>query len=163
MTDVFPVAGDLRDKGGFDMDAKWTRLKNHPTNADPEKEGLVAEINGGFKLVNKDRRKQKAIINFVCDKSRTGLENLPDALQDQYTEDKLKRDGEDAVDGTPSLEFLQYKEEDGVDVLRLKWRTSHACEDAKEGEDKKKSQSWGFFTWFIIMYARCSVLSIMNH
>lgn len=151
--EVFPIAGELREKGGKDLNAKWERLKNSHSNADSEKEGLLVEMNGGFKTENNKKKPQKAIIEFLCDKTRTGLENLPDP-QDRYTEAVLRReDGEGAGnDTTPSLEFLKYKEEEEIDVLRLRWRTSHACESSKEEEEKKKGERWGFFTWFIIMY-----------
>lgn len=139
--------------GGGDLNAKWSRLKDSRSNADSEKEGLLVELNGGFKTENGKKKTQKAIVEFECDQERTGLENLPDP-EDQYPE-KIRRDEDD---GSPSLEFLKYKEEDDVDVLRLKWRTKYACENTKKEQDKEKGQHWGLFTWFIIMYALISVI-----
>lgn len=143
--EVFPVAGELRERGGGDLNAKWERMKHGTSNADSEKEGLRVVMNGGFKTENGKKKLQKAVVEFECDESRTGLENLPDP-EDTYPE-KMKRED----DGTPSLEFFTYKEEDEVDVLRLKWRTKYACESSKEEQDKERGQHWGFFTWFIII------------
>jgi len=102
-------------------------------------------MNGGYKIENGEKKKQKAKIKFVCDK-RTGLENLP-SPEDRYPE-KIRRDD---IDSSPSLEFVSYKDEDDVGVLQLKWRTLHACENAKDEEDRLKGQRWGFFTWFVII------------
>jgi len=149
--EVIPIAGELAGKGGKDMNAKWERLKGSKSNADSEQEGARVEMNGGFKKADDGTtRKQKAIIEFICDKSRTGLEYLPNP-EDQYEEVKDKRE-EAANDTTPSLTFVRYGAEDDADVLRLKWRTKHACEDSKREQDAEKGQRWGFFTWFIIVY-----------
>jgi autophagy-related protein 27 len=133
------------------MDAKW-ELKNSKSNDDSTKEGLRLEMNGGFKKADNGKsRSQKAIVEFLCDKSRTGLENLPKP-EDPYEDVKDKREEEgdekEEDDGTPSLEFMQY-DTDGKDsdILRLQWRTKYACEDAIP-----VVEHWGFFTWFLIMY-----------
>jgi hypothetical protein len=144
---VFPIAGELRGKGGKDLDAKWERMKHGTSNSDADKEGLRVVLNGGFKKENEKKTPQKAVIEFECDASKTGLENLPDP-EDVYPE-KRKRDEDD---GTPSLTFKGYREEDEVGVLRLNWRTKYACESSKDEQDKEKGQQWGFFTWFIIVY-----------
>ena len=152
MADVFPVAGELSDvDGGKPMNAKWERLKTSKSNADVGKEGLRIELHGGFRKENDKIRPQKAIIEFACNRERTGLENLPKP-EDDYDEVKDKRDEEKTGDdGTPSLKFEKYGDEEGIDVLRLEWRTMYACEDFKDGEDKAKAAHWGFFTWFIIV------------
>jgi hypothetical protein len=121
-------------------------------------------MNGGFKKTESGKkRSQKAIVEFLCDKSRTGLEHLP-TPRDPYEESKDKRADKDAGDdtdeggdkgegseddGKPSLQFVRY-ETDGkdVDVLRLLWKTKYACEDASP-----LVEHWGIFTWFLIMYA----------
>jgi hypothetical protein len=134
------------------LSAKWERLKNSSPNSDSEREGLRVEMNGGFKTENGKKQKQKAIVEFECDRTRTGLENLPDP-EDQYPEEKKQREEGEDGDKSPSLEFVKYKEEEDVGVLRLRWRTKYACESSKEEQDKENGQSWGFFTWFIIVYA----------
>jgi hypothetical protein len=155
----YSIAGDLREKGGKDMDAKWGRLKDSPYNSDSDKEGLLADLKGGFKTVNGKKKEQKAIIEFLCDKSRTGLEHLPDPEKSYNGENQKREDEDEGEDSTPSLTFQSYKDVEGVDVLRLKWRTLHACEDAKEEQDKEKGEHWGFFTWFIIVYALAPIQS----
>jgi hypothetical protein len=146
---VYPIAGELVEKGGSNMDAKWALLQNSKSNEDSTKEGLILEINGGFKKGEDGgkKRPQKAIIEFLCDKSRTGLENLPNP-EDQYDEVEKREEGEAENDGTPSLEYVRY-DTDGkdADVLRLRWRTKYACES-----DTPPGEHWGFLTWFIIMY-----------
>jgi len=135
-------------------DAKWERLKTSKANADSGKEGLRIELHGGFKEENKKKQKQKAIVEFICDKTRTGLENLPKP-EDQYEDVKEKRDGENQPEGedkTPSLEFQSYATEDDIGVLRLNWRTQFACENSKAEQDAEKGEHWGIFTWFIIVY-----------
>lgn len=39
-----------------------------------------------------------------------------------------------------------------IDVLRLTWKTKHACENAADNGDEMPSKSWGFFTWIVILY-----------
>jgi len=143
---VVPIAGELKGAGGSNLDAKSTRLK---TSTSTEKEGLRLEMNGGFK----NKRPQKAIIEFICDKNRTGLENIP-TPEDEYDGGNEKREESDAEKmRTPSLEFVQYGPDDdnNVDILRLNWRTKYACEDYKQEQDAQKGEHWGFFTWFIIV------------
>lgn len=119
-------------------------------------------MNGGFYMLDGKKRKTKAVVEFICDKTREGTEHLMDP-QDKYTAGKEKRaDGIDSNkpkpgegekdDGTSSLEYVDYdtKGED-MDILRLRWRTKYACEDAKDEKGPGKANSWGFFTWFIIM------------
>ncbi len=161
---VIPIAGDLKDQGGGHLDPKWERLKSSSSHSDSELEGLRVELNGGYLGEGKDKRAQKAIVEFICDKTRTGLEHLWDP-EDRYVNEKRKRedtepgdekDGDnDKVDDneSSSLEWVRYEAGSGdVDVLRLKWRTKYACESSKQEEDEKASASWGFFTWFILMY-----------
>jgi len=150
--EIFPIAGELREREGKDLDAKWERTKNQGSHSESDVEGVRVTLNGGFRKENDKKIPQKAIIEFICDKSKTGLENLPNP-EDPYTEDR-KRDEDhedDEGDKTPSLEFVKYKEEDNVGVLRLKWTTEYACEESKKEQDKEKGEHWGFFTWFIII------------
>lgn len=158
-SDVFdeavPIAGELKEKGGKDLNAKWARLKTSSSHSDSEKEGLRVELNGGFRQLETGKRNQKAIIEFVCDKTRSGLEHLYDP-EDKY-EENVKREEDDGADdnedpNSPSLRFVRYDQGEGdVDVLRLSWRTKYACEDWKDQQDAEKAGHWGFFTWFILM------------
>ena len=104
---------------------------------------------------------QMAIIEFVCDKERTGLEGDEkddrDKDEDDTEDEKFRRREEEDETDSPkgkSLKFNSYKEEKldkkTVGVLRLEWRTKYACEDASGGLGESSGR-WGFFTWFIIM------------
>jgi hypothetical protein len=149
------------------MDAKWERLKASKAHADGDKEGLRMELNGGFRQKEGAKRHQKAIIEFICDKNKTGLEGLWDP-EDKYEEggedEKRKREETDGDEKKQtnrgydmeksSLKYISYKADDpdtSRDVLRLEWYTKHACEDQTEKDDAEKKSSWGFFTWFILM------------
>lgn len=132
------------------MDPVWTRLKTSTLESDAGKEGVRLEIKGGFKMVDKTKKPQKAFVEFLCDRNRVGDENLW-VPEDKYEDGKSKRD--ESNDGTPSLQFVGYETSSkDIDVLNLSWRTKFACEDAKGEKDAEKSSHWGFFTWFIIMY-----------
>jgi len=74
---------------------------------------------------------QKTIINFLCDKDKTGLEE-PD------------KDGK----GDNSLKFVSYE---GDEVLTLEWKTQWACAGAHGEIPVESKGSWGFFTWFIVI------------
>ena len=156
---VYPIAGELRERVGADLDAKWSRLKASTGHEDSKKEGLSLELKGGFKQTDAGKKQpQMAIIEFLCDKSNSGLENMPDEKGD-YEKRMTKREDEKEPpkdDATaPSLTFVSYGESEafkGTDLLRLTWKTKAACEDAKEKQDAEKSNHWGFFTWFILMY-----------
>ncbi|TGO37603.1 hypothetical protein BHYA_0093g00290 [Botrytis hyacinthi] len=161
---IVPFAGELQNYGGGPLDAKVERLSNSKSHSDADKEGLRVELNGGFIRQGKYKRPQKAIVEFICDANRTGLENLwvpPEPKNKQKDEEKHnKREEEgndDEVIGAPgndsSLQFVRLDKDKGdADILRLTWRTKFACEDGpKDDGDDMKSSHWGFFTWFIIV------------
>ncbi|RDW75007.1 autophagy protein Atg27 [Coleophoma cylindrospora] len=153
---VIPIAGELKNQGGGVLDAKWILLSNSGSHADSEKEGLRLEAHGGFFGSGKEKKTQTAIVEFLCDKERTGLENLWNS-EDQYTEKRKRADGdasEPVVDDKdlPSLTFVKYDtSRPSEDILRLEWRTKHACVGAKEEKDAEQGHRWGFFTWFILI------------
>jgi len=158
--DAFSIAGDLADYGGKSLDPKWQLLKESTSHEDSKKDGILLEVFGGWndvKVEGKEINKpQKAIVEFLCDKTRNGDENLYNP-EDKYESEAVKRaeDGEKKEgeeDKTPSLEYVDYNQAGETDVLRLRWRTKFACEDAKGEKDAEKGASWGFFTWFILMY-----------
>lgn len=147
------IAGDLKDHGGGYIDANWQRLKTANSHTDSEKEGLRLTINGGYAVdpETKAKKPQKAVIEFLCDKNLEGDENLWDP-EDKYDNSRVKREEAGNSSAVPSLTYQKYeKSGDKEDVLFLEWHTKYACEDSKKEEDQKKSNSWGFFTWFIIM------------
>ncbi|KAJ2895098.1 autophagy-related protein 27 [Zalerion maritima] len=75
ITGVYPIAGELRPHGGYDMDAKMTRLSTSESTGDSKREGLRMVLHGGaYPLGSKHRLRHKAIIEFLCDPDRDGLE-----------------------------------------------------------------------------------------
>ena len=118
------IAGNLHDQHGGYLDPQYIRLSTVA-----EREGVRIELKGGI-LKKKEgdkeiKRKQEAVVDFVCDVDKTGLE-------------------------PSSLKFLSYKKDDSdpeVDILSLEWLTKSACENSVV------RTHWGFFTWFLIMYA----------
>jgi hypothetical protein len=150
-SNAFPIAGELKGSGGKYLDPKWTRLKTSKLDEDAGKEGVRLEIKGGFKKTEGKNRDQKAFVEFICDKSLEGDENLWNP-EDEYVDGNSKRE-EEGSSKTPSLQFVSYdttgKDED---VLTLLWMTRYACETTKKEQDAERGEHWGFFTWFILMY-----------
>lgn len=165
MTGVYPIAGDYTTDSGRSLDPQTTRLKA----ADSEAEGVRMELHGGrYPFDGKKGRMQKAVIEFICDHDRTGLEGLEDEKRSD-SDDKSEEDEEssqrkrtaeeesgDADEGvtpvTASLVFKSYGAFDDIDVLRLDWYTKYACEDVSERDGSGSSgDHWGFFTWFLLM------------
>ncbi|KAL1953022.1 hypothetical protein VTO42DRAFT_3750 [Malbranchea cinnamomea] len=156
-----PIAGNFINYNGRTLDPTITRLKK----IDSEREGVRLELHGGnHPFDDKKGEKQQAVIDFVCDPERTGLEGEDNQKR------KFKRDDEDGsdesdgnndsneeTDDSKSLRFISYGHEDGTDsdVLRLEWLTKYACE-GYEGDDGNKSSHWGFFTWLIILLFLCA-------
>ena len=169
VTDVVPIAGSYETSHGRNLDAQLTRLKGSASNSDAEREGVRVELNGGMKPFDKKNGvKQKAIIEFDCDASLTGLEGVEEGGVSKGEDTRRRRaegeedgeeegdgDGEEESDGEAddsSLQFISYKEEgDNTEVLRLTWKTKHACERDVDSGSGSKSSHWGFFTWMIIM------------
>ncbi|KAI1002987.1 hypothetical protein K3495_g5215 [Podosphaera aphanis] len=159
----WPIAGELKEHSGGHIDEKWERLKTSSSYEDSKTEGVRLEMNGGFSVRDDGKKRaQKAVIEFICDESRNGTENLI-TPEDEYVQQKSKRNGlnnteitpsdaEDDVDfAAPSLVFKEYNQDrEDVDVLHLSWRTKYACENASKLIDHEESH-WGFFTWFIII------------
>jgi autophagy-related protein 27 len=111
-----------------------TRLSASDSDSSSEKEGIRIELNGGIY----DSRKQKAVVEFICDPNWTGVE---------------KRSLDDRSDNTTSsLTYIKYDYNlpgSDMDVLHLEWRTKYVCES--QGGDGAQRSHWGFFTWFLIM------------
>jgi len=130
---IIPIAGDFGNEDNSKLNPNYTRLKSSTTEADANKEGVRAELHGGvYPWKEEKKQKQKAVVEFICDKDKTGLEGQ-------------ERDGK-VIDGAKTLKYLSYEE----GVLKLEWRTKQACEQ-QAGGDGDGGSHWGFFTWFIIM------------
>jgi hypothetical protein len=152
------IAGHYDMSSGNTLEVKPTRLKNTGS-----REGLVLEMIGGKDPFRKQKGvtqfKQKAIIELLCNREKTGWEPIE--------EPKLvKRDDKDEEDGgdddTPeenvgsSLKVISYGEEPIREeiwgILKLQWETKYACEDSSSiAPSPHDSSGWGFFTWMIIM------------
>ncbi|KAH8728141.1 autophagy-related protein 27 [Phaeosphaeriaceae sp. PMI808] len=163
------IAGTYKMDNGRDIEAKFELLRNSKSNSDAGREGVRAILNGGRHPFEKkkDGVDQRAIIEFVCDKERTGLEgdekddseHEPEKEKDgdEKKEEKLRRREESAKgkceDNNNSLRFCGYQLEEEaknkkVQTLRLEWRTQYACEDAPPVDG---GSHWGFFGWFFII------------
>lgn len=170
------IAGTYKTQTGRDIDAKFELLRDSKSNSDAGREGVRAILNGGrFPFDDKKNGvDQRAIVEFVCDKERSGLEG--DEKDNGETEDDPKdddkdkeKDGDDkkeekfrrredaskgkCEESDNSLRFCGYQKEQAgkdktVQTLRLEWRTKYACEDAPSDNS---SSSWGFFGWFFVI------------
>jgi hypothetical protein len=153
---VVNIAGNYETNAGGRLDPRWSLLQDSDSHADRDKEGLRLEMHGGKHPFKGKGKPQMAIIEFICDKSRTGLEDggpyqmnngtPPAAKRDDFDDD----DDDDDDDSDRSLRFVSYGPQKKGMVLRLEWRTKWACvgmaDDAEAG-----SNHWGFFTWFLII------------
>jgi len=136
---VINIAGQYSTSIGGDMNPKVTRLKTSSSHADSQQEGVRIEIGGGNYL----KRKQKAVIEFICTKGET--EKRDDDEQERESQEEV----DDGQGGT--IKFLNYGSADQEeDILRLSWRTKYACEDA-EDSGEGSSGGWGFFSWFFFL------------
>ena len=131
---IIPVAGDFGSEDT--LSPTYTRLKTSGAEADQNKEGLRVELHGGSYPHEKKDEKQEAIVTFICDRDRTGLEGQ-------------KRDDGTGEGDEKSLKYIDY--ESGI--LKLEWKTKYACEQQLDdgGSDTDGGSHWGFFTWCIIM------------
>jgi autophagy-related protein 27 len=109
------------------------------------KEGIRIELNGG----NYTHRKQRAVIEFICDPG-SKTESASNSI---YKDHVGKRALDDRSDNNDSnLTYIKYEldiQEPDTEVLLLEWRTKYVCET--QGEDRTQRSHWGFFTWFLIM------------
>jgi hypothetical protein len=147
------IAGHFDLSTGAPLEVKPMRLKNTG-----DREGLTLELYGGkdpFKKAKGVQQiKQKAIIELLCNRKKSGWEPSPDP-----SESSLSKRDED--DGAPeenvgsALTFKSYDLEttkgEEWKVLKLQWETKYACEDASSITPPQRSTHWGFFTWLIIM------------
>jgi hypothetical protein len=81
---VIPIAGNLVEHGGKTFDFTATRLKSSDSVSDSKKEGVRIAMSGGVY----EGREQKAVVEMICDKDRTGTEG------EWESEDRYDPDGE---------------------------------------------------------------------
>lgn len=168
---AIPIAGQYTLHQGTQLDPKITRLKTSSSASDREKEGFRLELHG-LKYPADNGLKQKAVIEFLCqdkaeekgseerDLSLTTAkrravkeEVMVKADDDDGDEEDHSATGEVADDGHGgTLTYMAYEVVDKTKVLSLEWKTKYACENSKgDDSETKKSNHWGFFTWFIII------------
>ncbi|KAL4970406.1 autophagy-related protein 27 [Aspergillus stella-maris] len=170
---AFPIVG-FDHLGGGAKDAEIKRLKED----DSEKEGLRVKLSGGEYPVEGEKKKKdaSAVIEFLCDPGRSGLEGL--VKEEEPKRLRVREDGEEGGDGegngdedkTPfnngtvpdrSLQFKSFgKADDDTYVLRLDWKTRYACDNYIE-DNSSSSNHWGFFTWLIVIFFLCAAAYII--
>lgn len=147
ITDTIPIAGEFSHSFGGALDPKWTRMKSSASNADKEKEGIRLEMNGGK---DSDGQKQKAIVEFLCDKNRQDerrrdLLAAADDADDENGENGNQKGEEVDDEHGGKLKLISWDLEEGTKVLRLDWTTKYGCEDVKDDEPGSRSGHWGEF------------------
>lgn len=153
ITHVIPIAGNLIEHGGKAFDWSAQRLRTSDVIGDSEKEGVRLTLKGGMY-----EREQRAVIELLCDKERTGLEGE----WQPKTSKAGGASGESARDevGFPEKQLMSadtalvwegygHNADSDIDVLKLTWHTKYACENGVDPSDS--SNSWGFFTWIVIL------------
>lgn len=155
------VAGEYEHSTAEPLNPKWTSLKSSPSSDDRQKDGLRLEMNGAKYPPDKNGKKQKAVIEFLCnakeEERRRGLPGVRPREDDDDGDDDGGEDDEDPNAGTEvddgkggRLKFIEYVDVEGTMTLNLEWRTPYACEDAKPDPGPSPGH-WGFFTWLIII------------
>lgn len=146
--------------GSGTKDPEITRLKK----IDSDREGLLVKLSGGEYAKDENQKKKKkaaAVIEFQCDRERSGLEGLQTGDEDEgtsSTQTVVRRDDDEGEDGGDdddgrSLKFVSFGPGDDDNyILKLDWKTKYACDDyLKEKQEEEAGGHWGFFTWLIIM------------
>jgi hypothetical protein len=150
---IIPIAGEI---DGRSVDEKFTRLKTSNLPGDAKKEGIRMVLGGGLYA----KKEQRAVVEFLCDPKRTGLEGMkPDKEEsdgkekrEERKEPENKEPEERKPEEEQSLKFIGYDTSDPEgNVLKLEWRTKYACENLEGSGGEDQGSHWGFFTWFIIM------------
>lgn len=134
-----PIAGEFSTSSGGALDPKWSKLK--------DQDGIQLELNGG----NYVKQKQKAVIDFLCQKD--GATERRDEGEKSGLDDIDEEAGKEQDDGQGGkLKYISWDvEKDDVRVLKLEWTTKAACEGNTGSSGGSSSSHWGFFTWLIIM------------
>ena len=96
ITHVIPIAGNLLDHGGKAFEWGAERLRTSELPSDAEKEGVRLTLRGG----RYEAREQRAVVELLCDKSRTGLEGEWDS-SDKYVPGGPDDTPDDTPDDSP--------------------------------------------------------------
>lgn len=150
LDEVTDIAGQYTDTNRH-MDSKIEWLGTH----DQEQEGYRVTLNGGRSPYDGSKgKKQRAVIDFICDDTLTGLEGLKESkAMKRRDDDEDEKPSLPDLDEGKSLQYTSFLIGEEVDTLRLSWKTKLACANATsvEPDPPKRSGGWGFFTWFVIM------------
>lgn len=173
------VVGPIDDKDkekdkSFEWEAKRLPADDDAQKKDAKKEGLRLTLQGG----TYQQRAQRTVVEFRCNPDVAGTEGEWESL-DEYEpvkgqgEEKEKKNGrreekKEGDESTPeqqlkkdgaALVWQGYKREKGekdldMDTLYLTWYTKSVCDAAADQPaPEQESSHWGFFTWFVILYA----------
>ncbi|KAF2276841.1 uncharacterized protein EI97DRAFT_466954 [Westerdykella ornata] len=145
---AIPIAGTYKLQTGREIDAKFSLLRDSKSNTDVGREGVRAELHGGrYPFDDKKGMDQQAIIEFVCDRERTGLEGeeldkgekKQDDKKDDKGGDEKKGDSEDGKKGEEKDGRLRKREgEDGEDDEKKDASLRFVSYKVEEGEKEKK-------------------------
>ncbi|EOA85442.1 type II membrane protein [Exserohilum turcicum] len=131
------IAGTYALQNGRKIDAKFENLGHSKSNSDA-REGVRATLNGGrFPFDDKkEGMDQRAIIEFVCDKDRSGLEGgeKDDSPHEDGDKDEKENDGDKKKDDEKKGDDKKDdKKDDDKKGEKLKTRndnTKGKCEDS---------------------------------
>ncbi|KAL9051142.1 MAG: hypothetical protein Q9162_006214 [Coniocarpon cinnabarinum] len=151
--DAWSIAGTFASTGG-QLEDKVERIKGSSSESDAEQglEGVRIHLQGG----KVDGKPAKMIASLVCDKDA----NRYSRRATEESRDDGDEDGDEPTGSeTSKPQFVSYGPEpipgdkkQGINyVLRVKWKSVHACEDDAAKSSSGAQGSWGFFTWFIII------------
>ncbi|KAF2740833.1 hypothetical protein EJ04DRAFT_558801 [Polyplosphaeria fusca] len=144
------IAGTYKMYNNRKIDAKFSLLAKSGSNADVGRQGVRAELHGGrFPFDDaKTGRDQMAIIEFVCDPERTGLEGdekdegdgLPDNDDDKEKDGDKDKDDDKEKDGDKEEKRwnLGKKEESGSGKCEDSDASLRFCGYNKEDDEKTK-------------------------
>ncbi len=169
--EIVPIAGNLRDYGGGDLDPVSTRLKTDEQSSDSPKEGLRLEFRGGAYPLAKQSMQHRAVIELLCD-DRDGTEgewpaefDYDGAVNHSSNIAAMSvpagpglvsaRDGDEAkppahLEETPGPGLQQLPRRERHQDAAPDLHTMYACE-SYANSPTEASQHWGFFTWFVIL------------
>ncbi|KAF1996364.1 hypothetical protein P154DRAFT_416157, partial [Amniculicola lignicola CBS 123094] len=136
------IAGTYKSYNNRAIDARFFPLSSSKSHSDVDREGIRAELHGGrFPFDDKKRgTDQMAIIEFVCDSERTGLEG-----EEEDTGEKEPDSGDDKNDGGKKDDDKKDDDKKEGDDKKKEGRSSLSTREAKcEGSDKKSLRFCGY-------------------
>src|SRR5215469_15289169 len=93
-----PVVGHYPTSNGRHLDSKPTRLKDSDSNAESKTEGVRVEFSGSrYPLKGKEAKDQKAFIEFICDRGKTGNEGFEGTEKSEDDEVGKREEGDEEL------------------------------------------------------------------